>query len=107
MTDTSFEERTGEAFEFAERLTVVGRKLQPGEAAPDFRLESFDADAGAMQSITLGDSAGTVRTSLVWTLLAGPAELLPLHWNASGQADDWGTRGTVGGCSSARATVAG
>src|SRR5215216_1237887 len=55
------EERIGEAFEFAEQLTVVGRKLQPGEAAPDFRLDSFDADAGAMQTVTLDDSAGTVR----------------------------------------------
>jgi thiol peroxidase len=55
------EERTGEAFEFAEQLTVVGRKLQVGEVAPDFLLDSFDADAGAMQTITLADSAGTVR----------------------------------------------
>jgi len=55
------EERTGEAFEFAERLTVVGRKLQPGDPAPDFQLDSFDADAGAIQSVFLADSAGTVR----------------------------------------------
>ena len=61
MTNVSIEERTGEAFEFAEQLTVVGRKLRPGETAPDFRLESFDADAGAMQTIALADSAGTVR----------------------------------------------
>lgn len=33
----------------------------------------------------------------VWTLLAGPTELLPVHWNASGQANDWGTREVVGG----------
>jgi len=33
----------------------------------------------------------------VWTVFAGPAELLPIHWNASGQADDWGTRELVGG----------
>ena len=32
-----------------------------------------------------------------WTFLAGPTELLPVHWNASGQADDWGTREVVGG----------
>ena len=31
-----------------------------------------------------------------WTFLAGPTELLPVHWNASGQADDWGTREVVG-----------
>lgn len=33
----------------------------------------------------------------VWTVFAGPTELLPVHWNASGQADDWGTREVVGG----------
>ncbi len=33
----------------------------------------------------------------VWTIFAGPTELLPIHYNASGQADDWGTREVVGG----------
>lgn len=33
----------------------------------------------------------------VWTILAGPIELLPVHWNAAGQADDWGSRELVGG----------
>lgn len=33
----------------------------------------------------------------VWTILAGPTELLPIHYNAAGQADDWGTREVVGG----------
>lgn len=55
------EERTNEAFEFAEQLTVVGRKLQPGDAAPDFTLDRFDAEAGAMQAVRLADSAGKVR----------------------------------------------
>src|ERR687886_1116380 len=58
---TQVEERTGEAFEFAERLTVVGRKLQPGDPAPDFTLERFDAAEGAMRQVRLSDSAGTVR----------------------------------------------
>src|SRR4051794_30269988 len=55
------EERTGEAFEFAEQLTVVGRKLQPGDPAPDFTLERFDAGAGAMRQVRLPDTSGTVR----------------------------------------------
>src|SRR5919205_325140 len=55
------EERIGEAFEFAERLTVVGRKLRPGDTAPDFTLERFDAAEGAMRQVRLSDSAGTVR----------------------------------------------
>lgn len=32
----------------------------------------------------------------VWTVFAGPTELLPVHWNPSGQADGWGRREEVG-----------
>jgi thioredoxin-dependent peroxiredoxin len=52
-------ERTGEAFEFDEKLTVVGQKLQPGDAAPAFALDHWDGSA--MQSVTLADTAGKVR----------------------------------------------
>jgi thiol peroxidase len=55
------EERTGEAYELGEQLTVVGRKLAPGDAAPDFALDSFDAAAGAIRTVRLADSTGTVR----------------------------------------------
>lgn len=58
---TTAEERTGEAFELGEQLTVVGRKLKPGDTAPDFSLEQFDAEAGAMRTVTLANSAGKVR----------------------------------------------
>lgn len=58
---TGVEERTGEAFEFAEQLTIVGRKLQAGEQAPDFVLEHFDPAESAMKQVRLADSAGTVR----------------------------------------------
>ena len=51
-------ERSGEAFELGEKLTVVGRKLAVGDAAPPFVLERFD---GAMATVTLADSAGHVR----------------------------------------------
>lgn len=33
----------------------------------------------------------------VWTVFAGPTELLPVHYDISGQADGWGTREQVGG----------
>ncbi|GAA0867588.1 SdpI family protein [Brevundimonas basaltis] len=33
----------------------------------------------------------------VWTILAGPTELLPVHYSASGQVDGWGTREQLGG----------
>jgi thioredoxin-dependent peroxiredoxin len=55
------EERTGEAFELGEQLTVLGGKLQPGMTAPAFTLDSFDASAGAMRQIQLSDSSGKVR----------------------------------------------
>jgi thioredoxin-dependent peroxiredoxin len=41
------EERMGEAFELGEQLTVVGKKLQPGEQAPDFILDSLDPSRAA------------------------------------------------------------
>ena len=53
------EERTGEAYELGEQSTVVGKKLQPGDTAPAFALDSFDGEA--MQTIQLADSAGSVR----------------------------------------------
>src|SRR5215218_7130352 len=53
------DERTGEAFELDEQLTVVGRKLLPGDPAPDFALEHFDGST--METVRLGDSQGKVR----------------------------------------------
>jgi thiol peroxidase len=53
------EERTGEAFELGEQLTVVGRKLQVGEQAPSFVLDEFDGDN--MSNVRLGDTTGSVR----------------------------------------------
>jgi thiol peroxidase len=59
--EDEMEERTGEAFELGERLTVVGRKLNAGDRAPDFRLDGIDPADGVIRSISLSDSAGTVR----------------------------------------------
>ncbi|MFL5762266.1 MAG: thiol peroxidase [Thermomicrobiales bacterium] len=55
------EERVGEAFELSEQLTVIGRKLQPGDAAPNFALEHLDPVEGTIAVVRLADSAGTVR----------------------------------------------
>lgn len=52
-------ERVGEAYEFEERLTVLGRALEPGEIAPDFTLDHFDGEV--IQDVSLGDSDGRVR----------------------------------------------
>jgi len=54
------EERGGEAFELGEQLTVVGRRLVPGDPAPNFLLESLDPTQG-MRQVRLSDSAGSVR----------------------------------------------
>lgn len=54
-------ERTGEAFELSEQLTVVGRKLVPGDLAPPFTLDYFDPKEEIMSVVRLDDSAGSVR----------------------------------------------
>lgn len=53
------EERAGEAYEFDEQLTVVGRKLAPGERAPDSTLDHFDGEA--IRPVALADSDGSIR----------------------------------------------
>jgi len=55
------EERTNEAFELNERLTVIGLRLRPGDAAPDFALDYFDPGTSTMRTVRLADSAGKVR----------------------------------------------
>jgi thiol peroxidase len=55
------EARQDEAFELDERLTVIGRKLQPGDAAPSFALDRFDPELGAITTVRLEDSSGRVR----------------------------------------------
>src|SRR5215210_4128665 len=55
------EERTGEAFELGEQLTVVGSKLGPGDMAPGFELDHFDQANEEMSTVRLADSAGSVR----------------------------------------------
>ena len=52
-------------------------------------LFTLDAATFALAAVTVGVG--------VWALVAGPTEPLPIHWNASGQADAWGGREIVGG----------
>jgi len=58
---TEVQERTGEAFELGERLTVLGAQLRAGEPAPAFTLDCLDAPDGALTSVSLTDSQGAVR----------------------------------------------
>lgn len=75
------EERTGEAFELGEQLTVLGSQLQPGMNAPAFTLDSFDAAAGAMRQIQLSDSTGKVRLLNIINSLDTPVcHVETKHW---------------------------
>ena len=47
----------GGAEEEGESLTVIGRMLSPGEAAPGFTLDHFDGSA--MSAVSLGDLSGS------------------------------------------------
>jgi thiol peroxidase len=53
------EERSGEAFELGEQLTVVGGKLKVGDRAPSYALDRFDGSS--VSSVRLADTAGSVR----------------------------------------------
>lgn len=55
------EERLGEAFEFDEKLTVVGRKLEPGDTAPDFTLDWMNPETSMPEPHSLSQSAGSIR----------------------------------------------
>lgn len=77
------EERTGETFAFDQRLTVGGRKLLPGEAVPDFRLDYLDLIEMTVQSARLADSAGTVRVLTVVNSLERPVcQHVTQRWEA-------------------------
>jgi thiol peroxidase len=55
------QERTGEAFELGEQLTVLGARLRPGEPAPPFTLDCLDAPDGSLVTVSLADTRGEVR----------------------------------------------
>src|SRR5918997_3225834 len=73
------EERTGEAFEFDEQLTVVGGKLQPGDTAPEFELDYFDSENEEMSTVRLSESAGSVRILSVVNSLDTPVCQVETH----------------------------
>lgn len=66
------EERIGDASGFNEFLTVVGRKLLPGEIAPDFSLDYLDLTDMTVQSVRLADVAGSIRLFNVVNSLVRP-----------------------------------
>ncbi|MDB4917992.1 MAG: Redoxin domain protein [Gemmatimonadetes bacterium] len=54
-------ERTGEAFEGDILLTIVGNKLNVGDAAPDFVLDAMGPGDAMPREVTLRSGAGRVR----------------------------------------------
>ncbi|MDQ2825910.1 MAG: thiol peroxidase, partial [Actinomycetota bacterium] len=52
------EERVGGAVEDGQALTVLGKMLEPGDAAPDFALDHFTG--ASMDTVRLADLAGSV-----------------------------------------------
>lgn len=66
------DEREDKVFVGDEHLTVVGRTLQPGDAAPDFRLDYLDLVDGTIHTVGLADSAEMVRLLNVVNTLTTP-----------------------------------
>jgi thiol peroxidase len=72
-------ERIGEAFELEKHLTVVGRKLLPGEPAPDFQLDYLDRSDSTIHQTRLADSGKTVRLLNVVNSLDTPVCHIETH----------------------------
>src|SRR5262245_26861584 len=77
------EEHTGLAFAGTQRLTVSGRRLHPGEAAPDFSLDYLDLADLAVRMVSLTDSTGMVRLLNVVNSLQRPVcQRVTRQWEA-------------------------
>ena len=76
------EERTGEAFELGEVLTVIGGKLTPGADAPDFALDWLDPADAAIHTVSLSDTARQVRLLNVINSVDTPVcHIETHHWD--------------------------
>jgi thioredoxin-dependent peroxiredoxin len=77
------EERIGEVFADAEQLTVMGRQLHAGEAAPNFCLDYLDLADLVVRTVSLADSAGMVRLLSVVNSLERPVcQRVTRQWEA-------------------------
>lgn len=75
-------ERLNEAFEFDMKLTVVGKKLEVGEHAPEFELEFLDASDNLIHLRRLSDSTGKVRLLNVINSIDTPVcHLETIRWD--------------------------
>ncbi len=77
------EERKGLAFAGTEPLTVIGKQLHPGEAAPDFSLDYLDLADMVVRTVDLADCAGMVRLLNVVNSLERPlCQVVTRRWEA-------------------------
>ena len=73
----------GGAFANTEQLTVIGRRLLPGEAAPDFHLQYLDLVDQAVHTVRLSDLTGMVLLFSVVNSLERPVcQLVTQRWEA-------------------------
>ena len=66
------EERTGEAFAGTQQLTLMGRHLRAGDAAPGFCLDYLDLADLVVRTVCLADSTGLVHLLNVVNTLESP-----------------------------------
>ncbi len=77
------EERMSEAFAGNEQLTVMGKQLQAGDPAPDFRLDYLDLADLVIRTVSPADSTGLVRLLNVVNSLERPVcQRVTLQWEA-------------------------
>ena len=77
------EARIGEAFAGSEPLTVIGRRLQPGETVPDFCLYYLDLVDMTDHAVRLADLTGIVRLfSMVNSLERPVCQTVTRRWEA-------------------------
>ena len=75
------EARIGEAFAGTEHLTVIGRRLHPGETAPDFCLHYLDLVDLAVHTVRLSDLTGIVRLfSMVNSMERPVCQVVTRRW---------------------------
>ena len=72
-------ERRGEAFEGDIRLTVIGKRLEPGDTAPAFSLDALAPGEALPREVTLADGAGRVRLLHVVNSLDTPVCHIGTH----------------------------
>jgi len=79
-------ERTGEAFELGEQLTVLGSRLVVGDVAPDFELDHLDPASGASDTVQLSSSTGKVRLLNIVNSLDTPVcQVETRRWDSIGR----------------------